>query len=593
MKNIIFLTAMAIFIGFGSKASCFKHSHVVLDSVKVGFEKDAIKILEGDSTSIGIEIMGAIPKDSLIEISYIVKDADALTGKDFKLRTTNNFVFRTTAITLQRQFLELLTTKDNNEEREYIVLELAIVKGEKFAKLTKKRCLVLLKDFKTPTELAHETFKEETQNIVKNVQRIINADKDTNEVIGKIKLRNFKVGKYALIDSIDQVKIAKAKGMMDSAFFVSKKAPTKKDSIEIDTVKVLFKYGVAAEIKAYTKDGEVYSNLWYNGYGKSRTRVGISFRHQIYKDSYRNFYLIGKNDEKSAIRLLDLLDYDAKIGLNYPPGDDTVRLTKAKPIHHISVKTSLSSYVHLNLYSDLLNLLGTDPSNGLLQTEASAKIFLRTLPNNKRINFMLHYLSPYLKYSRFENGFRDIVPTKVKSETSTDSVYSIDRMLVNQRKFLDIGLKMNLFEHIGRFYNTAELNVLCNFGWVNERGKKDDLNSLRTGITQFESIPHNTLDLGIEGRYSIFQYRNFGINLGAMVFFQKIWNNKLTTFVNGGYQTFYRTEAELFYFPVANSKDKIFLRAYHVINNNPKEANFMQLQFGYKLQFKLPNGKLR
>ena len=295
----------------------------------------------------------------------------------------------------------------------------------------------------------------------------------------------------------------------------------KEETVKIDTVEILFKYGVAAEIKVYAKDGEIYSNLWYNGYEKPRTRVGISFRHQIYRDDYRNFWLMGKSNPKSGIKMLDLLDYDPKIGSNYPPGDGVVKLTKKYPADNISVNTSLSSYVHLNFYSDLLNLLGTDPGNGLLQTEASAKIFLRTLPTKKKINFLFHYLSPYLKFSRFENGFRDIVPTKVKSETSSDSAFSIDRMLVNQRKFLDIGLKINLFDRISRFYNTTELNVFCNFGWFNRRGEKDILNSNRTGITQYQTIPSNTFDIGLEVRHSIFQYRNFGINLAAMVFAQR------------------------------------------------------------------------
>ena len=263
-------------------------------------------------------------------------------------------------------------------------------------------------------------------------------------------------------------------------------------------------------------------------------------------------------------------------------------IPKKDSVAKMYVKTSLSSYVHLNVYSDALNLFKADRGNALLQTEASAKIFLRTMPTKRKMNFMLNYISPYLKYSRFENGFSSVAADTIIGKKDT---ISINRMLVNQRKYLEIGLKLNIFTFVTPFYNTAELNVFCNFGWFDRQGDIDQAQTKLTGTTQYQGITSNTFDFGIEGRYSIFQSGNFGLNLAGMAYCQKIWNNKLSTYTNGGYEFFYRTEAEIFYFPIANSRDKIFLRSYHVMNNNPRETNFTQLQIGYKALFKLPNTK--
>ncbi len=545
----------------------------VADSLKAGFEEDTITIHEGDSTFIAIRLMGEIPKDSTIEIKYSVKETDATATKDFKLRGPSTFTFQSSTAAIQSLSFQLLTIKDNNEEQETITLELAIVKGGKITKIIGGECVIILND----EGIAQKKYEAEISAIVKHV---VNTDKDTSEEIGIIRIKNL-----AVINRFLKASKNNERGYITEVQKFEGKIRT--DSIS--RVEVLFKYGVAAEIKAYSgKTDEVYSNLWNNRFNKRRTRVGISFRHQLLNDRYRYFYLIGKSNPKSVIRMFDLLDYDIKSGLNYPPKDTLIVLTKKDSVSKMYVKTSLNSYIHLNVYSDALNLFKADRGNALLQTEASAKIFLRTMPTKHKMNFMLNYISPYLKYSRFENGFSSVIADTIIGKKDT---ISINRMLVNQRKYLDIGLKLNIFTFVTPFYNTAELNVFCNFGWFDRQGDIDQAQSKLTGTKQYQGITSNTFDFGIEGRYSVFQYRNFGLNLAGMVYCQKIWNNKLSTYTNGGYEFFYRTEAEIFYFPIANSKDKIFLRSYHVMNSNAKEANFTQLQIGYKALFKLPNAK--
>ena len=585
LSLLLFVIAIWGINGWASKPHSSEWAFVA-DSVKVSFEKGTITIIEGDSSLITIRLMGEIPKDSTIEIKYSVKETDATATKDFKLRGPSTFTFKSSTAAIQS--FEMLTIKDNNEERESITLELSIVKGGKIAKIAGGKCVIILKDFKTLTELAQEKYREENTKVLNTVRGIINNDKDTSEMIGKIRIKKFTVKSWYLNEKRKPWK-SRARGFADSTK-LQETAKIKESKTEtINKVDVLFRYGVAAEIKAYANSGEVYNNLWYNDSTKRRTRAGISFRHQMYNSKYQGFLLTGKNNPKSVIRMFDLIEYDDSVGVNFLPNDTTIRLTKKDSVAKMYVKTSLSSYVHLNIYSDALNLFKADRGNALLQTEASAKIFMRTIPTKRKMNFLLNYISPYLKYNRFENGFNSVIADTIREKK--DTTISIDRMLVNQRKYLDIGLKLNIFTLVTRFYNTAELNVFCNFGWFDRRGDIDQAQTKLIGTTQYQGITNNTFDFGIEGRYSIFQYRNFGINLAGMAYCQKIWNNKLSAFTNSGYEFFYRTEAEIFYFPIANSKDKIFLRSYHIMNNSTKEANFTQLQIGYKALFKLPNTK--
>jgi hypothetical protein len=96
---------------------------------------------------------------------------------------------------------------------------------------------------------------------------------------------------------------------------------------------------------------------------------------------------------------------------------------------------------------------------------------------------------------------------------------------------------------------------------------------------------------GLEGRASIIEYRNFGINLGAMIAAQKLLNNKNNTITNGGLECYYRAEWEVFFFPLSNKQGKIFLRNYYTFNTNEKDANFLRVQFGYKAKFNFSNKK--
>lgn len=374
------------------------------------------------------------------------------------------------------------------------------------------------------------------------------------------------------------------------------KKPIEDKPILLSKVEVEFKNGVASEIRAFSKDNsEVFSNHWYKKDGQTRPRYGVSFRHNSLTSRYDNYWLIGEKDPKTYIKLADVLRYQHSIELNFSPNNTTISLDVVDKPKELLVATSLNSYIYVNIYTDVLGLLRSDQGNGIIQTEASAKIFFSTLPHKKRLAFSFNYIMPYLRYARFENGFETIPNVSGSPFTNTGT---IDRMAVNQRKYLDIGLKLNIFNFLGRFDNAYELNTFTGFAWFDARGPIDAVKTTKVGTTQYQGIVANTFEFGLEGRSSIVQYRNFGINLGAMIALQKIINNdsqlnskKDPLFINAGLEPYYRVEWEVFYFPVANKQNKIFLRTYYTFNSNEKEDNFLRVQLGFKGKVNLSNKK--
>lgn len=183
MKKYYLFWLMIVIYGQNTKASVLS---VLADKPKVGFKKDTIRVVEGEKVVISISLTGVMPKDSIV-VKYIIKATDATVKKDFVFSIANNFVFRNTPSEQQEQFFELSTIKDNFEEGESLILELSIEKGGTLVELGIKECVIILQDFKTPAEAAQEKFKEQSQSVVKSIQKIIDEDDEkASEVIGTL-----------------------------------------------------------------------------------------------------------------------------------------------------------------------------------------------------------------------------------------------------------------------------------------------------------------------------------------------------------------------------------------------------------------------
>ncbi len=559
------------------------------DTVKVGFQKDIIRILEGESKIIVIELNGEIPKDSVVEVKWKIIDSDATSGIDYKILGDENFTFLSNKSAIQEKYFKILTYEDENIENEKFTIELSFVlKGKSFAKLINKKYVVILTDTKTELQAFKEKYIEQEKEILKTLSDVINNDKNVSDTIGIIRLISTPQRLHYWRDS------KKNSGYKSDL----NKDDDKLKEIDISKVDIRFKYGVATDIRAFAKDNsEVFSNHWYNGREPNRPRYGVSYRHNAISSRNKKYYLIGEKNPSKFIKLVDLIDYENRTGLNFAPSDTMITLLneKGKEEANILVRAFLNSYINFNIYTDLLGLLRIDQGNGIIQSDASAKIFLSTLPAKDKLRFHFNYLMPYARLARFENGFQN-VPTTDNDTTSfgirKSKSDNISRMLLNQRKVFDVGLKLNILNKIGKFDNTYELNTFAGFGWFRRQGPVDnELTQKLNGVKQYQGILTNTLEFGLETRAAILQYKNFGINTGLLASWQKIINAKLYNIADGGFKPFYRTEAEIFYYPLEKSNDKIFLRTYYTFNNSQTEESFLRVQVGYKALFKISNKK--
>ena len=318
-------------------------------------------------------------------------------------------------------------------------------------------------------------------------------------------------------------------------------------------------------------------------------RFPISTRHLNYNNGVNQarLYATGYAGDRyhfDFIKFSDILYYDPGLSSNYAPDDDSISLTPIKRIESLKLRTSLKSYVSLNIYTDFLSLVKAERGNGLVQIEATSKLYLITNNIPSTNSWYLNYVEPLVKYSRFDEGYNSVVP-----DTSTDNKITVNRVLLNQRAFLNTGIKLNAYKFITKLYNELDVNFLTRLDWVDVRGER--LKQLRKNDNieyQVERI--NMFSLGLEGKYKIVLYRNYGLTAGFTTIIQKIWNNPI--YENKGWKWYHSPEFELHYFPIKNTEDKIFLRFRTLFTSSfENEKSFVQMQVGYRGQFKFSSSK--
>jgi hypothetical protein len=291
------------------------------------------------------------------------------------------------------------------------------------------------------------------------------------------------------------------------------------------------------------------------------------------KPEWRNRYL----------RFDELIYYAPNVSLNYSPGNtephEPVTLTQAEPDQGLPARTALKNYVSLHVYSDFLSLIKAVKGNGLVQTEASSKFYLRTRNIPKKNAFLFNYVMPQVKLSRFDNDANSVVPDSASSGT-----VKINRMLLNQRAFLSAGIKLNIWKLNTKLRNELELNALSRFDWANVRGKQI-LQKDKNKAVEYEIDRVNMFSMGLELRYQMSQFHNFHITAAGSIYGQKLWNNP--DFYNKEWRVYLSPEVEVSYQPITKVEDKIFLRFKTLITTHPGEdKNFVQMQVGYKMLFK-------
>ena len=388
--------------------------------------------------------------------------------------------------------------------------------------------------------------------IVKEIKERVKSENDTSDVVGEVKLMR----KVKLYDQCRGVVL-----------------PPPNGEVNITKVELYVSEGAFKYLRAYTKEGKIFENDVY---------ISIT-RFRKYRD---NRILNIDNDFKGMCEFIvlgDFLDYLFVSGNNYAPSNTSMELDTANLKKNISIKAGLNSFIEFKTYTDFLAVLGEEP-NGLVQVEASSRIVGNTgnWIRNKNV-FFFNYLEPLFRFSKFDNDFSSLVidSTSIITDTiSSSSLLEIDRVLLNQISKFDIQLKTNLARIYYKRGNYIEVSALIRYQYSDI----DYRNERNTA---------NLVGLGGEVGYTLPRYKNFGIDINLSYLAQRITKNTgfdvdlFDEIGNDGYVNFITPEIELYYYPLKNKENQIYLRFVAINALNVDSRNYNQLQIGYKSKISL------
>jgi hypothetical protein len=586
--------------------------------VKIGFSKKPMPVSEGEEVGIDIQTLGIIETGKTVNVEYSILKSDAVEDIDYKKIGPTSFTFAASSSendTINKQTVKIQLIKDDNQENEKITLKLKISNLDKDWMVEETiESTINIKDYSSPEEIRIQKINEAKTLFKDNLSSRINSDKDTSEVIGTISFKK----KLIKLFEFDPTKVSKKKCYQSK---IGYKLTFKEREIGyflIDSVKAAFRNGVLDEIQTFgtklliKKDDTLkvkdrFENILY------RRRIPINIRDNSYSSPQQSLrhYSLGDNTIERNLQYIyfkDYIDYLPHIEKNYSPGDGEITLSKAQNYKELKLSTSLNSYIDFNLYSDLLSVLDPNIGNGLLQTYVRAKILWNTKNIGLRNTFIFHFIDPYISYSRFDNDLSSValkynLVTVNTVKTQQIESTEVDRQLLNQRAYLDLGLRANLISIFYKNKSSLEVNIGAGFQFSKIRGdtaisktligsavnKNEPLEYIKDGI--------NMLKYSIGLKYSLNLYRNFGIDMVAETWYQKIWNGKALkdriklSPENSDSQPFFVPKIEMFYYPIKKSDDRIFLRLIAVNGFEDTESNYYQLQVGYKSQLKFNNNK--
>ncbi len=362
--------------------------------------------------------------------------------------------------------------------------------------------------------------------------------------------KNKQVGELFVVNTVVPV----YKGEMQQVFTkaVAQQSRTIKD-IQVTIYKgSIIKKGLVVQFE----DGTVFMNKGFP----------ISFP-RFYKRKGARLYI---NDKGADLFILfgDLLEYK-HFGKFVYPGDKEITFTLKKQRDTLVVGSSLNQFLNVNVYTDLLGLLGRK-ANGLIQTEVSSHIISNTANINYTDVVLNNYIEPYIRLSKFDSKFSSLdTPFYTKGPGGKDTV---NRTYLNQIAYLQAGVKANLVKLGIGINQELYLNLGVDINLVSA----DSIKGIKNDITFFNLYP--------ELIYKITRLNNFGMEGSLKLLQQRLAES--APFVNKAAQTIFNPAVSLFYYPDNDDSQKIYLRFSYYDNWSDGKYNFSQFQLGYKTNLK-------
>lgn len=271
-----------------------------------------------------------------------------------------------------------------------------------------------------------------------------------------------------------------------------------------------------------------------------------------------------KEEEDYYIKLSKILVYDYVMGKKFFPKDtiipiktDNKSVGKKIPLYK---DVYLNSYLEGRLYTDVIGLNGEE-ANGVAQAEIKAHFNLNTQSN-------FAFVEPSLHYSKFTKDNDFVVLDSVQSNALTN---------FHRQSFLNVGLKLNIIKReFGDRYDLEYLNIGSQYSWT----RLKEITST-TDITNTVHLFNSFIE--IKGKMN--EFHNFGISLGNKFLYElPVQDQSLDL---DPFSWYIIPELEIFYYPVENKNNTIYLRFTYTSNTRNHDFDYPSLQFGYKFRIKL------
>jgi hypothetical protein len=336
------------------------------------------------------------------------------------------------------------------------------------------------------------------------------------------------------------------------------------DNVTVDSVEFDVLAGRITQLYAYTHTSTQTLKVFTN----ARTSISL-MRYDRHRTDMLGIYT--GVDEYISVGDLYFVIYTS--GRRYMPSDGhhIMHWQTASPnpnVVHLMAGASLVSLVEASLYTDLLGLLNQEP-NSLVSLELTTQIPLSTEPiiPNWRL-YLFQFIRPYGSYSRLDS--------KVDTVHLRGSNFDyVDRADLLQRAYLRYGANLNILSLNAR----SPHNFMLNAGWSG--GITQVTNGVKNANGDIIYRNAYTKTWNIEGLASFRRLGNFGVDIGANLFFSHIANSKLVA--NDGYEKIIKPSALVYFNPKNNPANRVFLRLSSWSFLEHSERNFFQVQVGYTI----------
>jgi hypothetical protein len=342
----------------------------------------------------------------------------------------------------------------------------------------------------------------------------------------------------------------KATGMFGNKMIRNSNDEESEELYRIDSVEIVITNGCIRKngLKVMLSNKRVYRNR----------NAPITL--YTFENRKADYLLADSLGEKFGLRVGQIINYIYNEKFNYP-SDQVAHLGPAKGTDSLYVGTTVGELLDVNIFSDLLALLGRKP-NGIIQTQVTAT-FITNSGNVKNHDITFNNtIKAYFKLSKMDSKFAQLDSNAFANK----AMDTIKRLYLNQTAYLQAGLKDNVV----RVGVGSNQQLLLNIG-------------SEISLTNADSLYHKdiiTINYFTELEHTISRLDNFGLETSARFIYQWVansapFNNKKSIWI-------FNPQVVIYYYPFSNPNNKIYVRYAHYSQLGDGRYNYPQFQFGFK-----------